>query len=387
MSLGRKIYIIITPYYPCNSSHVGSYIFDQAKIINSNNEFSVKVIKLVSVFSKERNYNFKGIDVKIFKVIDLPFFILPGLFNNINSIRFKQFLKDQKLINNLYVVHGHVCYPSAYLANVIASMIKVKTIIQHHGIDVLQLLNGRFNYIKNIQRNFLINRSIRQLNRLGLNVSVSNKVRLALHSYSNYKPKNEFILYNGVDRDKFYNTNSVKTHDKYLIGCIANFWPIKDHISLLKAIELLILDGITDIQLKLIGTGETLQFCKDYVTDNNLSSFVIFKNETEHDLINNFYNEIDLFVLPSYYEALGCVYLESWSTSTPFIAIKNQGISELIPDYEIDNFLADEKSPSSLKEKILGEYNKKRSYPFDVKYDIRNTIKEFMSYSFFKSDD
>ena len=387
MSLKCKKYIIITPYFPSESSHVGSYIFDQAKIIDSNNEFSVKVIKVVSVFSKELNYNFKGIHVKIFKVIDLPFFILPGLFNNINSIRFKRFLKDHKLINNLYVVHAHVCYPSAYLANAVSSIVKVKTIAQHHGIDVLQLLNGRFNYIKNLQRDFLINRSIRQLNKLGLNVSVSNKVRKALYRYSNYNPKDEFILYNGVDRDKFYNTNSVKTHNKYLIGCVANFWTIKDHISLIKAIELLVLDGITNIQLKLIGSGKELHFCKNYVKNHSLSAFVFFEKERPHTLINNFYNEIDLFVLSSYYEASACVLMEAWATETPILSIKNQGISELIPEYEINNLLADEKSPISLKEKILGEYNRKRSYPFDEKYDIKNTIKEFVNYSFFKSDD
>ena len=48
--------------------------------------------------------------------------------------------------------------------------------------------------------------------------------------------------------------------------------------------------------------------------------------------MNNFYNSIDLFVLPSYYEALGCVYLESWATHTPFVGVEGQGISELIID-------------------------------------------------------
>jgi glycosyltransferase involved in cell wall biosynthesis len=210
---------------------------------------------------------------------------------------------------------------------------------------------------------------------------------MALHSYNNYKPKDEFILYNGVDRTKFYNTNVIKYNDRYSIGCIANFWPIKDHISLIKAIELLVLDGITDIQLKLIGTGEKLEFCKDYVKDHNLSAFVIFEKERPHTLINDFYNEIDLFVLSSLYEASACVLMEAWATDTPILSIKNQGISELIPECEIDNLLADEKSPESLKEKILGEYNRKRSYPFDEKYAIKNTIKEFINYSFFKSDD
>lgn len=383
----KKKYIIISPFFPNNTNHAGSYVYDQARTLIDITNYDVKVIKVVSIFSNERDYLFRGINVKIFRVFDLPFFIFPGIFNFINSFRIKQFFSKHNYLDNLDVIHAHVCYPSAYLANAVSSIIKVKTIAQHHGIDALQLLNGRLIFLTKLQKESLKNRSLNQLNKIGLSLSVSNRVRLELHSYSNYKPKDESILYNGVDRDKFYNTNSVKTHDKYLVGSIANFWPIKDHISLIKAIELLILDGKTDIQLKLIGTGEKLQFCKNYVKDHNLSEFVFFEKERPHHLINNFYNEIDLFVLSSYYEASACVLMEAWATETPILSIKNQGISELIPEYEIDNLLADEKSPISLKEKILGEYNMKRNYPFDEKYNIKNTIKEFINYSFFKTDD
>jgi len=383
----KKQYIIISPFFPNDNNHAGSYVYDQAKTLIDITNYDVKVIKVVSIFSNEKDYIFRGIKVKIFRVFDFPFFIFPGIFNFINSFRIKQFFNKHNYLENLDVIHAHVCYPSAYLANAVSSIAKVKTIVQHHGIDALQLLNGRLSLLTKLQKEILKNRSLNQLNKIGLNLSVSNRVRLALHSYSNYKPKNEFILFNGVDRDKFYNTNSVKAHDKYLVGSIANFWPIKDHISLIKAIELLVLDGITDIRLKLIGTGEKLNFCKNYVKNHNLSAFVFFENERSHVLINSFYNEIDLFVLSSYYEASACVLMEAWATETPILSIKNQGISELIPEYEIDNLLADEKSPISLKEKILSEYNRKRSYPFDEKYDIKNTIKEFMNYSFFKSDD
>jgi glycosyltransferase involved in cell wall biosynthesis len=383
----KKQYIIISPFFPNDNNHAGSYVYDQAKTLIDITNYDIKVIKVVSIFSNEKDYLFRGIKVKIFRVFDFPFFIFPGIFNFINSFRIKQFFNKHNYLKNLDVIHAHVCYPSAYLANAVSSIVKVKTIAQHHGIDALQLLNGRLSFLTKLQKETLKNRSLNQLNKIGLSLSVSNRVRLALHSYSNYEPKNEFILYNGVDRDKFYNTNSVKTHDKYIVGSIANFWPIKDHISLIKAIELLVLEGITDIQLKLIGTGETLQFCKNYVKNHNLSKFVFFEKERSHDFINSFYNEIDLFVLSSYYEASACVLMESWATETPILSIKNQGISELIPEYEINNLLADEKSPISLKEKILGEYHRKRSYPFDEKYDIKNTIKEFMNHSFFKSDD
>jgi len=383
----KKKYIVISPLFPNDNSHAGSYVYDQVKTIIDLSDYNVKVIKVTSLFSSEKDYNFKGIEVKVFKVFDLPFFIFPGLFNWINAIRIKQFFKAHNLVAELDVIHAHVCYPSAYLANSIATVLNVKTMIQHHGIDALQLLNGRLSFITKIQKYILRNRSLKQLNRIDLNISVSNRVKNELHLYPNYFPKQEYVLYNGVNRRKFYNMNVIKSTDKFHIGCIANFWPIKDHINLIKAINLLVEEGVNDIVLRLIGTGEMLDSCKNFVKENHLEEHVFFECERPHEQINIFYNEIDLFVLASYYEASACVLLEAWATDTPILSIKKQGIAELIPIKEIDNLLADERSPESLKEKILIAYNNRRLYPFDERYDIKNTIKEFFSFSFFKSDD
>ena len=146
----KSKYIIITPFFPTKERHMGSYVFDQAKAIEDSGKYKVCIVKVTSFFSSEKSYDFEGVQVKIFKVFDLPYFIFPGLFNCLNSIRIKQFFKREKLMDALSVIHAHVCYPSAYLANAIASEIKVKSIIQHHGIDALQLLNGRFSCIKYI---------------------------------------------------------------------------------------------------------------------------------------------------------------------------------------------------------------------------------------------
>ena len=102
-----------------------------------------------------------------------------------------------------------------------------------------------------------------------------------------------------------------------------------------------------------------------------------------HHKLNDFYNSIDLFVLPSYFEALGCVYLESWATNTKFIGIEGQGISELISNYDKKNLLAVKQSVSSLKEKIRLAYNSGENYTFDMRYAIHNTISEFLQQPFF----
>ena len=360
---------------------MGSYVYDQAKAISESNRFDVQIIKVVSLFSKERSYVFKEFNVQIFKVIDFPFFIFPGFFNVLNTFRINRFFKKNKFFLNLSVIHAHVCYPAAYLTNALVLKKGIKTIAQHHGLDAFQLQNGRFDLFKKIQRSFLLARSIRVLNNIDLNVSVSRKVQSELHLFEDYMPKYEFVLYNGVDTTKFYKTIQ-QDHENYKIGCVANFWIIKDHISLLKAIKLLLDDGIK-IELKLVGYGKTLELCKQYVLDNNLQDNVEFILDVTHDQLNSFYNEIDLFVLPSYYEALGCVYLEAWATGTPFIAIKDQGIMELLPELEKESLLAEKQSPDSLKEKILGEYHKKRVFHFDKQYDIKNTISDFLKNQLF----
>jgi glycosyltransferase involved in cell wall biosynthesis len=98
----------------------------------------------------------------------------------------------------------------------------------------------------------------------------------------------------------------------------------------------------------------------------------------KHENLNNFYNELDLFVLPSYYEALGCVYLEAWAANIPVISVEGQGFSELVSENEMENLIAKKQSPESLKDRIFEEYKKRRIYVFNEKYDIRNTISEFV---------
>ena len=367
----KDTYLVVTPFFPSNESFVGSYIFDQVNELRNQTNFNIEIVKAISILSSEQDYKFKGFSVHVFKTIDFPYFIFPGVFNQINKKRFSKLLKKNK-IKNIKYSHSHVSYPSAYMVEDLVC----KKIVQHHGLDVLQLLNGRSNLIKKLQKNYLIKRTIRQLNRVDLNIGVSELVLNQLREYPTYAPKGEIVLYNGVDTSKFYPLYFTK-NEIFTIGCVANFWEIKDQINLIKAVEAISLEG-NNILLRLIGSGIKLDECCNYVKEHNLESIISFESNKEHTELNVFYNEIDLFVLPSYYEALGCVYLESWATNTPFIGIEGQGISELMPDHEKGNLLAVKQSIDSLKEKILGEYNRRRIYPFVSKYDIKNTIKEFV---------
>ncbi len=373
-----KIYLVLTPFFPSKDSFVGSYIFDQLSQIREQSNFNIEIVKVVSLFSNEKDYSFQHFSIRIFKLIDFPFFLFPGVFNYINKRRFRSFLEKNK-ISDIQFSHSHVSYPSAYLVE----DLECKKIIQHHGLDVLQLMNGRSKFFRNIYRNSLIKNTIKHLNNADMNIGVSNLVLQKLRGYKSYNPKKEFVLYNGVDTSKFFKKD-LENNNLFTIGCIANFWKIKDQITLIKSVQK-ILDKKYDIRLRFIGSGPTLQSCQEYVNQNNLSKFMSFEHELAHEKLNDFYNEIDLFVLPSYYEALGCVYLESWATQTPFIGIENQGISEIVPDKI--KMLSAQNDVDGLVNKILFFINHEFQLEPVGNFDIKKTIYDFLLLDIFMSND
>ena len=372
----KKIFLVITPFFPSINSFVGSYVFDQVNEIRNQTNFNIEVIKVVSSFSSEKDYEFKGFRVHIFKLFDIPFFIFPGIFNRLNKVRFKNFL-NEKNIEKIQYSHAHVSYPAAYLVE----DLNCKKMVQHHGLDVLQLLNGRNKLIKKIQCNYLIRNTIKQLNKADLNIGVSKLVLQKLSEFRTYNPKEEYVLYNGVDTSKFY-PNKIDENNVFTIGCVANFWEIKDQITLIKSVQLLKEQG-KEILLRLIGTGPTLQMCKNFVSENNLSENIVFEKEIKHEELNLFFNDIDVFILTSYYEALGCVYMESWATNTPFIAVKGQGITELIPSELKEKLVIGKSDVNQLIEKIDFLMKNPMILNFNQKYNIDNTISEFLKNKIF----
>ncbi|BDY13543.1 hypothetical protein HCR_18550 [Hydrogenimonas cancrithermarum] len=103
-------------------------------------------------------------------------------------------------------------------------------------------------------------------------------------------------------------------------------------MTLMKAVYELKCRGIKDIEVRLIGSGPTMASCKKYIAEHGLDKMVVFEKEVDHRQLNEFYNSLDLFVLPSYYEAFGCVYTEAMQTGVPIVAVKNQGIEEVLKE-------------------------------------------------------
>ena len=65
--LRNGTYLVVTPFFPSNDSHHGSYNYDQINEIRNQSNFNIIVLKTVGWFSNEKNYEYDNFKVLIFK--------------------------------------------------------------------------------------------------------------------------------------------------------------------------------------------------------------------------------------------------------------------------------------------------------------------------------
>ena len=378
----KQHYIIITPFFPTEENFRGPFIYDQAKAIAKESGYEVSVLKLVHKGDTEK-YSYQGIEVYPVKIKDLPSFVLPGLFMKKNRNKILQKLKEitNENLKTIKFIHGHVTYSSGILAVAVAEKLGAKSIVQHHGLDVMGYTNGCFQneMLKKLNRKWINKVHVPYLNKASLNVGVSQKTLDKLNAVPGYARTPEFVLYNGVDSQKFYKNSESKDSAFFTVGCIGNFWKTKDQITLIKAFHKFVsLPEISNAQLKLIGTGTELQSCKDYVNQNNLQKNIYFLDAVDHTALGSFYNSLDLFVLPSYDEAFGCVYTEAYACGVPFIGVQGQGIDEMILAINKSKQLVSKGDFNQLSELLLDYYKGVTIDNLAYEWKIEPLIKEYL---------
>lgn len=355
----KKVYLVVTPFFPEPESFRGPYVLDQVKALMRLSDYRVVVMKPVPFWKNPVDYEIDGVKVYRFKEYTLPSNLWPNRLNDrlsANSMMRK--LRSIGIrLENVAVCHGHVTHFGAYALALKRENPECLAVVQHHGFDVMSITDGRLADKKWHERQ-CIRYGTRICNSVDLNIGVSGKTLDYVRQYPDVKMKQEYILYNGVDTSKFYPA-PVK-HEGFVIGCIANFWPLKDQMTLIKAVERLVKNGMYDIKARFVGSGRSLAECQEYVNSRDLSQYMSFEREVMHDELLKFYNSLDLFVLPSYWEAFGCVYTEAYACGVPFVGVKGQGISEIIPEEDQNKWLI-EKGDDTHLEEIIAEYRKNRS--------------------------
>ncbi len=165
-------------------------------------------------------------------------------------------------------------------------------------------------------------------------VTVSDSLRVSLIR-SGIREDKIRLIYNAIEPTDagpaMEATELKKRHgisaDQRVVGVIGRLSPEKGQLVFLKAMKKAI-RGCPKLIALLIGEGQDQAMLKDYCTENGLSEHVVFPGYQEN--IHDYYQIIDLLVLPSLSEGLPNTVLEAMSFGIPVLATSVGGVPEVI---------------------------------------------------------
>ena len=110
---------------------------------------------------------------------------------------------------------------------------------------------------------------------------------------------------------------------------VTRFVPSKGVIELIEAFSLIA--QTTSATLEIVGAGPQEGEVKQLIVEKNLVGRVILRGRVAREEVNRFYASSDVFILPSFREASGGVFLEAMSWGLPVICLDYGGPGTNVP--------------------------------------------------------
>jgi len=231
--------------------------------------------------------------------------------------------------DNIDIIHAHHLdgrYPEEIFAAVsVAKRLPVAVVITHHSgwLDKSLPLDGvdgvmsvHFEIVKRLNE---INRSQHK------NIKIIEWVPpfVDQNRFAEFKP-----LY--TRKEFFKKIAKVDVQSRPVVACVANFYPVKNHITLLHAIRALIYDFKKPVHLMLAGDGCKKHDCKALVQRLKLQKYVHFLGYTNQ--IPELLYHSDIKVLPSTMEGFSIALMEAAMLKKPLVGTRGTGMTSMIID-------------------------------------------------------
>ncbi len=265
-------------------------------------KLSVYHPKFVSIFSIQL-LSIRGKIIYYFS-----FFLFKRLFRN----------------NNFDFIHSHTIIPNGVIGNLLKLKYKIPHIVTIHGADIYSAINHSLNCY------FSVKEVINNADIVGF---VSEKLKkLAIEKKVVDETKaNIKVIYNGIKLPikvaeinwDDSNKNSVR------ILSVGFATKRKGYEYVIKSIAEL-RTKYNNIRYYLIGDGIDLNYFKNIAKEQKVDDITYFLGAKKNKDVLAYMKNADIFILPSWDEAFGVVYLEAMMMKCPVIGTYNEGISELV---------------------------------------------------------
>jgi sugar transferase (PEP-CTERM/EpsH1 system associated) len=169
-------------------------------------------------------------------------------------------------------------------------------------------------------------------------VTVSSQLRDFHAGRTGFDPDRITVIPNGVDSRRFRPDPVLRermrrelglSQDELYIGCVGNLLPVKDHMSVLKAVQTL--EGRW--RLVIVGEGSERRALEDYIAGHPACKDRITLMGTS-GRVPELLNAMDVYVLSSLAEGMSNSLLEAMASGLPAIVTDTGGNPELVRDGE-----------------------------------------------------
>ena len=283
------------------------------------------------------------------------------IFNDLNQVHYYSSYKSYKfnpfILINLYriikkynfkILHLHLGKPLiyAYIIKIFDS--KIKIVYHEHG----KIFNQNCARIYRIYLNMF-------KGKVNLFIAVSKATKQKLMENAGIPEEKIKVLYNFIDPDKF-NSESLKKYNRdkereklglrredFIIGFAGRLSKVKGCEYLIKSIPYI--KNIPNFKVLIAGDGIERKKLEKLAENLNIKEKIIFLGYVKEIL--NFYEIIDVLVVPSKFEASPMIFYESHALGIPMIASNVAALNEFIKNNE-NGLLFEFANEKDLAEKI-----------------------------------
>jgi len=233
------------------------------------------------------------------------------------------------------IIHAHVAHPDGAAALRFGRKFNIPVVVTIHGQDFAYTLNRSKTCAESVRT------TLKDASRVIL-VSDKLKTQYGLETWADQLEKYR-VIYNGVDFEDMVQRPDLqrlerqgssvehgqRTKSRRVLLTVGFLRPDKGHAIVLKALPTLIRE-FPDLEYRIVGDGSERQKLEALTEELGLAGHVVFLGSLPHPEAMNEMAQCELFILPSWNEAFGVVYLEAMANGKPIIGTTGEGISEIL---------------------------------------------------------
>lgn len=224
------------------------------------------------------------------------------------------------------LVHAHAAFPAGVVGKEISERYGVPLVITIHGAD----------FFVTIHRSEVHRAAVREaLSKAAAVVTVSTKLkRLACEYFGETVCNRTVVIHNGFnvpgleDRAEVGRTQG-DVPDVFRLLTVGFLIPRKGHEYVLRAMAELVSEGF-DIQYDIVGDGPEKERLVALTRELGLAERVNFHGLLPHSHAVAKMKDCDVFVMPSWDEGFGVVYLEAMAQGKPVVGSRGEGIEDVV---------------------------------------------------------